>query len=100
MIAESVLQALRTVEDPEAGMNVVDLGLVYDVAVSGACVRVAMTMTSPSCPMAPYLVDEATAAVRGVLSDGYEVEVSLVWDPPWTPERMSPAARERFGWPD
>ena len=98
MIAESVMQALRTVEDPEAGMNIVDLGLVYDVAVSGERVRVAMTMTSPSCPMAPFLVDEATAAVRAVLPAGFEAEVSLVWDPPWTPERMSPAALERFGW--
>jgi metal-sulfur cluster biosynthetic enzyme len=100
MIAEDVLQALRSVEDPEAGMNIVDLGLVYDVAVDADRVRVKMTMTSPSCPVAPYIVDEATAAVRGVLPEGFEAEVSLVWDPPWTPERMSPAARQRFGWTD
>jgi metal-sulfur cluster biosynthetic enzyme len=81
-------------------MNIVDLGLVYDVAVDADRVRVKMTMTSPSCPVAPYIVDEATAAVRGVLPEGIDAEVSLVWDPPWTSERMSPAARQRFGWKD
>ena len=98
MTAEDILQALRSVEDPEAGMNIVDLGLVYDVALDADRVRVKMTMTSPSCPVAPYLVDEATAAVRAVLPEGFDAEVSLVWDPPWTPERKSPAARQRFGW--
>ena len=99
MNAEEVMQALRAVEDPEAGMSIVDLGLVYDVEVTALAVRVTMTMTSPSCPAAPYLVDEATAAVRAVLPAEADVEVALVWDPPWTPERMSPEAKARFGWP-
>jgi len=55
-------------------------------------------MTSPACPVGPYLVDEAEAAVRAAASDGTEVQVDLVWEPPWTPERMSPEARGRFGW--
>ena len=99
MNAEEVMQALRTVEDPEAGMSIVDLGLVYGVDIAPPAVRVTMTMTSPACPAAPYLVDEATAAVRAALPPEADVEVALVWDPPWTPERMSPEAKTRFGWP-
>lgn len=91
-------QALRGVEDPEAGMSIVDLGLVYGVSVGPGRVHVRMTMTSPACPAAPYLVDEAIAAIRAVAPSGTDVEVELVWDPPWTPERMSAEARGRFGW--
>jgi metal-sulfur cluster biosynthetic enzyme len=93
-----VREALKSVEDPEAGMNIVDLGLVYSVEVTAARVRVAMTMTSPACPVAPYLVDEASAAIRAVVADSVDVHVDLVWDPPWTPDRMSAQAKGRFGW--
>jgi metal-sulfur cluster biosynthetic enzyme len=55
-------------------------------------------MTSPACPVAPYLVDEATAAIRALAPEGTDVQVELVWEPPWTPERMSPQAQSRFGW--
>jgi metal-sulfur cluster biosynthetic enzyme len=93
-----VTQALRTVEDPEAGMNIVDLGLVYGVSVEPGKVRVEMTMTSPACPVGAYLVDESAAAIRAVAPEGTDVQVDLVWEPPWTPERMSPEAQSRFGW--
>ena len=93
-----VKEALKTVEDPEAGMNIVDLGLVYGVAVEPGKVRVEMTMTSPACPVGAYLVDESAAAIRAVAPAGTDVQVDLVWDPPWTPERMSPEAQSRFGW--
>ena len=93
-----VRAALRTVQDPEAGMNVLDLGLVYAIDVKPGKVRVAMTMTSPACPAASYLVDEAAAAIRDIAPEGLDVQVDLVWDPPWTPERMSEEARARFGW--
>jgi metal-sulfur cluster biosynthetic enzyme len=93
-----VMQALSGVEDPEAGMSIVDLGLVYGVQAAPGSVRVQMTMTSPACPAAPYLVDEATAAVRALAPDGTDVQVDLVWDPPWTPERMSAEAQQKFGW--
>jgi metal-sulfur cluster biosynthetic enzyme len=93
-----ILEALRTVQDPEAGMSIVDLGLVYGVAAEPGRVHVRMTVTSPACPAAPYLVDEATAAVRALAPEGTEVEVELVWEPPWTPERMSAEAQKRFGW--
>jgi metal-sulfur cluster biosynthetic enzyme len=98
MDQNDVTQALRSVEDPEAGMNIVDLGLVYEVHAAPGRVAVQMTMTSPACPAAPYLVDEATAAIRAVAPADTDVHVELVWDPPWTPERMSESARQRFGW--
>ena len=94
----AVREALRSVQDPEAGMSVVDLGLVYGIEVGERRVRVAMTMTSPACPVAPYLVDEAAAAIRAVAPEGTDVEIDLVWEPPWTPERMSAEAQKRFGW--
>jgi metal-sulfur cluster biosynthetic enzyme len=93
-----VREALRSVEDPEAGMNIVDLGLVYTIVAEPGSVRVELTMTSPACPVGPYLVDEAAAAIRMLAAEGTEVRVDLVWEPPWTPERMSPQARSRFGW--
>ncbi|HEY9532653.1 MAG TPA: metal-sulfur cluster assembly factor [Burkholderiales bacterium] len=93
-----VKEALKTVEDPEAGMNIVDLGLVYGIAVEPGKVRVEMTMTSPACPVGAYLVDESAAAIRAVAPAGTDVQVELVWDPPWTPELMSPEAQSRFGW--
>jgi metal-sulfur cluster biosynthetic enzyme len=93
-----VTEALKTVEDPEAGMNIVDLGLVYGIAVEPGRVRVEMTMTSPACPVGAYLVDESAAAIRAIAPEGTDVQVELVWEPPWTPERMSPEAQSRFGW--
>ena len=98
MEEEEVRRALESVQDPEAGMNIVDLGLVYGVSIEGERVRVTMTMTSPACPVAPYLVDEAAAAIRAVAPDGTDVNVELVWEPPWTPELMSADAQKRFGW--
>jgi len=94
----AVREALRSVADPEAGMNIVDLGLVYGIAISPGRVRVEMTVTSPACPVGPYLVDEAAAAIRAVAPEGTDVQVELVWEPPWTPERMSAQAQARFGW--
>ena len=98
MDENEVQEALKKVEDPEAGMNIVDLGLVYGIDVSPGKVHVAMTMTSPACPASSYIVDEAAAAIREVAPEGMDVAVELVWDPPWTPERMSEAAQKRFGW--
>jgi len=94
-----VRDALRGVTDPEAGMNIVDLGLVYGIEISEQQgVTVQMTMTSAACPMAEMIVDEVQAAVAAALPAGTPIEVELVWDPPWTPERMSGLAREQFGW--
>jgi metal-sulfur cluster biosynthetic enzyme len=98
MDEEAVREALRSVEDPEAGMSIVDLGLVYGIAVEQGRVRVEVTMTSPACPVAPYIVDESAAAIRAIAPEGTDVDVTLVWEPPWTPERMSAEAQKRFGW--
>lgn len=95
---DAVWDALRTVNDPEVGMNVVDLGLVYGVTVEGADVRVALTMTSPACPLGDVIVENAAAAIRAAAPEARTVDVALVWDPPWTPDRMSDAARAKFGW--
>lgn len=97
MTEQEVREALKSVEDPEAGMNIVDLGLVYAIVAQPGRVLVEMTMTSPACPVGPYLVDEAAAAIRNVAAEGTQVQVDLVWEPPWTPERMSPQAQSRFG---
>jgi metal-sulfur cluster biosynthetic enzyme len=98
MSEQEVREALKTVEDPEAGMSVLDLGLVYAIALEPGKVRVEMTMTSPACPAADYIVEEASAAIRAVAPEGTDVDVALVWEPPWTPERMSAEAQKRFGW--
>ncbi len=95
---DGVREALRGVEDPEAGMNVVDLGLVYDVRVGSEGVVVELTMTSAACPMADMIVDQARDAIDAVVPEGTAVDVRLVWDPPWTPDRMTGIAREHFGW--
>lgn len=94
----AVRDALRQVQDPEAGMNIVDLGLVYGVEVTDASVQVDLTMTTAACPMADLIVDQARDAIAAIAPSGARVEIRLVWDPPWTPERMSDLAREQFGW--
>ena len=89
---------MRAVSDPEIGENVVDLGLVYRVECAPGRVRVEMTMTSPACPMSGSIVEEAESAIRNICADAREVIVNVVFDPPWTPERMSEEVRRRFGW--
>lgn len=93
---EVVLGALGSVWDPELGVDVVSLGLVYDVRVAEGRVEVDMTLTTPGCPVSEQLPAEAEAAVRAALP-GDEVAVHVVWDPPWTPERLTPVALERLG---
>lgn len=90
-------EALRQVIDPELGLDVVDLGLVYGIELEGAAVRVALTMTTPACPLGEQIVRDAEDRLRAI--DGIDdVSVELVWDPPWDPTRMSPAARDALGW--
>ena len=93
-----VLDALRDVDDPEAGMNIVDLGLVYGVEVRGDAVGIDLTMTTAACPMTDLIVEQVHDAAQAVVPEGTTVEVRLVWDPPWTPDRMSGIAKEHFGW--
>jgi metal-sulfur cluster biosynthetic enzyme len=95
---DAVREALRQVDDPEAGMNIVDLGLVYGVDVTPDGVRVEMTMTTAACPMTDMIVEQARDVVAAIVPSGTSVDVQLVWDPPWTPDKMSGIAREHFGW--
>lgn len=96
-LRELAVAAISTVYDPEIPVNIYELGLIYDVDVSPeGNVRVAMTLTSPACPVAEWLPLEVEARVRDV--DGVnDVELELVWDPPWNPDMMSEAARLELG---
>jgi FeS assembly SUF system protein len=96
-LKEQVIVALKTVFDPEIPVNIYDLGLIYDIAINDEQhVHIQMTLTSPGCPVAqtfPGTVEQAVNQVEGV-SDS---TVELVWDPPWTQERMSEVARLELG---
>ncbi len=92
-----VMEALMTILDPEFGLSIVDLGLIYDVRIEGRDVAVAMTLTSPACPAGTMLLEGARAACERLPGVG-NVLVELVWSPPWTPERLSAAGREQVGW--
>ena len=87
-----VVHALRTVVDPELGINLVDLGLVYHVAVEGDAAMVELTMTSPACPLSGYIKQLVDEAVRTALPEINHVNVSIAVDPAWSPEMMSDSA--------
>lgn len=96
-LESGIIEALGTVYDPEIPVNIYELGLVYDIeANEGGDVEITMTLTTPNCPVAgsmPGEVERAVSSVQGVGS----VKVNLVWDPPWSPEKMSEAARLELG---
>ena len=93
---KDVRNALKTVKDPELGLDLVVLGLIYDIEVEGADANVVMSLTSPMCPVAGQIVEDAKQAVLGV--DGVDnAEVELTFEPPWTPERISPLIRSSLG---
>ena len=96
MGTDVILAALREVIDPELGVNIVDLGLVYGVDVNDGAVRVTMTMTSPACPMRDYLEGLVESAVLERVSDVRSVHVQIVEEPPWSPDLMSEAARRQL----
>lgn len=93
---KDVRDALKTVKDPELGLDLVVLGLVYDIEVEEADAKVVISLTSPLCPVAGQIVEDAKQAVLAV--DGIDTaEVELTFDPPWTPERISPLIRSSLG---
>jgi len=92
----SVRDALHRVIDPELGINIVDLGLVYGIDIDGARVRVRMTMTSPACPLGDYLRDLVDSTIKWRVPGVEEVEVVLVWTPPWSPDLMSEYAHQQL----
>ena len=93
---EEVLEVLRTVEDPELGMDVVDLGLVYEVEVEDSKAKVLYSLTSMGCPAGP-LIQQNIEEVLRALPEVEDVETELTWDPPWTPEKMSDDAKFILG---
>ncbi len=93
---EQVIEALKQVLDPELFVNVVDLGLIYQVDIQDQVVSVDMGMTSPACPAGPQLVAQSTKAIES-LEDGTKANIKIVLTPPWTPDRMSEAARDQLG---
>ncbi|MCX6095625.1 MAG: metal-sulfur cluster assembly factor [Candidatus Bipolaricaulota bacterium] len=94
---DQVTACLEQVMDPELGVNVVDLGLIYNILIEGQKISVDMTLTNPGCPMAGVLAGGVEQALREAF-EGADVEVSLVWDPPWSPERLSAAAKAELGY--
>jgi metal-sulfur cluster biosynthetic enzyme len=95
-VVRRVKDALRVVIDPELGHNIVDLGFVYDISVAGGAARITMTATTPGCPAVHFLkegVASAAATVPGVRT----VNISMTFDPPWTPSRIEPATRSSLG---
>ena len=93
---EILVAALRTVKDPELNVNVVDLGLVYSIQTHDDQVEVEMTLTSPACPAGPEILRNALSALEKV-AGVTKADVRLVMSPPWSPERMSDAARDELG---
>lgn len=93
---DQVKLALRRVKDPELNLNILDLGLVYDVAVEGVDVAIDMSLTSPGCPSGAEIMGDAERQLRAIPGVG-NVAVNLVWSPPWTPERIEPRVRAYLG---
>ena len=94
---EQILEALQQVYDPEIPVDIVNLGLVYEIAIEDGIVRLKMTTTSPGCPVGDFLAQEVKRAVE-TLEGVDAVSVEFVWAPPWRPEMMSPAAKQKLGW--
>lgn len=93
---EQVLEKLKAVKDPEIGMDIVSLGLVYDVTILEGKVKLTMTLTSPMCPLGDSLTSDVRAALKD-LPDVGESEVQITFDPPWDTSRMSEEAKSKLG---
>jgi metal-sulfur cluster biosynthetic enzyme len=96
MTRDDVIEALRSVEDPELGMDIVELGLLYDAEVQGPRVKVLYSLTSMGCPAGPLIQQNIEEVVRS-LPGVEDVETELTWDPPWTPDKMSDDAKFILG---
>ena len=93
---EVIVDALKTVMDPELNVNIVDLGLIYTIQTRETEVDVEMTLTTPACPAGPEILRNAVTAIEGI--DGVaKANVKLVMSPPWSPDRMTEAARDELG---
>lgn len=93
---DQVKAVLRRVKDPELNLNIVDLGLIYGIAVEGSVVRIDMSLTSPGCPSGPEIMSDAEKQLR-TIPGVTDVQMNLVWSPYWTPERIEPRVRAYLG---
>ena len=94
-VEDKIREALKKVIDPELGVSIVDLGLIYDVKVNRTKIKVIMTLTTPGCPLAPVIDKLVREAIKPL--GEYEVELELVWEPAWTKEMMSEEAKLKLG---
>lgn len=95
---EPIEHALRRVVDPEVAMSILDVGLVYAVSIEPARWHVVMTMTSAACPVTDLILDEVEAELDRVAPPAVQIDLELVWEPPWTTDRMSARAKAFMGW--
>lgn len=93
-----LLRALRIVIDPELGVDIVSLGLVYGATREDGRAKVLLTMTSPACPLGEVIIEDARTAITSLVHDVHEVDVELTFEPRWSPERMTPEAKEQLGY--
>jgi len=96
LTGNAVRQTLRTVKDPELNLNIIDLGLVYDVDVEDGNVRIQMTLTSPGCPAGPQIMNDIHKTL-GAMDGVQDVDIEIVWEPYWTPEKIEPKIRAMMG---
>jgi metal-sulfur cluster biosynthetic enzyme len=92
----TVYDALKQIIDPEVGINIVDMGLIYSLAIDDDNVDITMTLTSPGCPAGPQILGQIDSAVKG-LGDVENVDIKVVWSPPWSPDMLSEEARDQLG---
>ena len=94
---DDILAALKTVIDPELGINIVDLGLIYRSARTANGIDIALTMTTPACPLGEMMTEEIKLVLRDRFPELPDLRVEIVWDPPWSPELMSEESRQQLG---
>ena len=97
-LRQPIEQALHRVVDPEVAMTIVDVGLIYGVTATDDRLHVVLTMTSPACPVTDLIIEEVVTELEGIVPSMMRIQVELVWDPPWSTDRMSVRAKEFMGW--
>ncbi|BAL24679.1 metal-sulfur cluster assembly factor [Azoarcus sp. KH32C] len=95
---DHIRELLRQVIDPEVGINIVDLGLIYGLEFADDELLIRLTMTSPACPLGDVIISDIDSVLDPAVPQDIRIRVMLVWEPPWSPELMTPEARKHFGW--
>jgi metal-sulfur cluster biosynthetic enzyme len=98
VMEDAVWEVLHNVLDPEVGINIVDLGLVYGVAVEADDVKVTMTLTTPGCPLHDTITEAVDTSIHYFVPDVEDVSVDIVWEPAWSPAMISEAGLRELGW--